>query len=162
MENTKKPAIPIQDEIRALRLYLDLERLRLNDKFNYSIKIDPEIDEQYDQIPSLLIQPYVENAIWHGFSNIKTTGIINIELKRKGKFIICTIEDNGIGRQAAKELNGQKKKHNSMGMEITKERLQIINALKNSALSVDIHDLENEKGVATGTKVEIFIPFEED
>ena len=71
LENTKKTTIPVNDEITALKLYLDLEKLRMNGKFDYEIAIDPEIDADYDQIPSMLIQPYVENSIWHGFSNLE-------------------------------------------------------------------------------------------
>ena len=162
MEHTKKQTIPVKDEISALKLYMDLEKLRLNGKFDYHVEIDPNIDEQYDEIPSLLIQPYVENAIWHGFTYKKEKGMIHIRLKRKNNFIICDIEDNGIGRAASKNMNGARSKHNSMGMEITKERLEIINALNNSPLSVNILDLQNKTGQPTGTKVEIFIPLEEE
>ena len=91
----------------------------------------------------------------------KKKGKIKIHIKRKDDLIICTIEDNGIGRSAAKKLNGNKT-HKSMGMEITRERLEIINALKNSPLSVNIEDLHDNNGSASGTKVEIFIPYEED
>lgn len=161
MENTKKPTIPVKDEIGALQLYMELERLRLNGKFDFEIKVDPEIDGQYDQIPSLLIQPYVENAIWHGFKNKKDRGRIVVELKRKDNFIICIIEDNGIGREASRKMNGAQHQHKSMGMEITKERLEIINRLNNSPLSVNIIDLKAASGDASGTKVEIFIPLEE-
>ena len=86
---------------------------------------------------------------------------MSIQLKRKDAYIVCTIEDNGIGREASIKMNGSRSKHNSMGMEITKERLQIINTLNNSPLSVEIKDLKTESNEAKGTKVEIFIPVEE-
>jgi hypothetical protein len=161
MENTKKPVIPVQDDLSALQLYLDLERLRLNEKFDYKVEVDPQIDPQYDQIPSMLIQPYAENAIWHGLTHKNQKGLLEIKLLRKDHYIICVIQDNGIGRVASKQLNGARSKHISMGMKITKERLEIINSLKNSTLSVNVTDLYNENGAASGTKVEIFIPVDE-
>jgi ligand-binding sensor domain-containing protein len=160
VDNSKPAAIPLQTEIDALNLYLELESLRFETRFDYKIDIDKTIDITCTQIPSMLIQPYVENAIWHGLMHKGEKGRIDISMKMKGDVLMCLIEDNGIGRKRSEELKKLKgrKEYKSYGMTITKERLEIINQLNNLALTVNIVDLENENGSGTGTRVELNIP----
>jgi sensor histidine kinase YesM len=160
LENTKKQKISIKDETDTLELYLQLEKLRLNNRFDFSILVDDGIDPQFDQIPSMLIQPYVENAIWHGVSHLKTQGKITISFHLEEEHLLkCAIEDNGVGRKKSMELKQNKSSNPSFGMSITKERVEILNSLHNSSLSVTIIDLMSEEA-PLGTRIELFIPLE--
>ncbi len=161
LDNSKTPTISVKDEIETLELYLTLESLRFRDKLNYTVEVDKSIDHNYDEIPAMLIQPYIENAIVHGINHKKTAGTISISLTRENQFIKCTITDDGIGRKAAEKINHSKnKKHTSAGMSITKERLAILNEAQGSSLNVDIKDLFDLNGNGCGTQVEIYIPCE--
>ncbi len=161
VDNSKPVAIPLTKELEALNLYLDLESLRFENKFEYTIHIHDNVDVENSMIPSMLIQPYVENAIWHGLMHKETTGKITITLESKEKALICVIEDNGIGRKKSGEVLKAKKNefHKSVGMSITRERLDIINRKNNSNLTITITDLEDAAGNALGTKVELNLPF---
>lgn len=161
LENSKKSQIPLDEELSSLEIYLELESLRFENKFNYKIEIDDDIYPEDTEIPPMLIQPYVENAIWHGLMHKQSKGLIKIKIHKKGDIILCVVEDDGVGRQRALELESKNKTtKKSMGMSITKERLEIINSGRNSSLNVDIEDLKNEAGEPAGTRVNIFIPFE--
>lgn len=161
IHNSRRKKVPLKDEIQALELYIQMEQLRCNYSFDYEIKCSENIDVNDDEIPGLLIQPYVENAIWHGLMYIKDRkGILKISLDKKDDLLKCVIDDNGIGRKKSMELKAQSlKPHQSVGMSITKERLDILNSVQNSKLSVTIIDkVNNETQESEGTKVEIFIP----
>lgn len=160
VDNSRLASIPVKQEIDALTLYLDLESLRFTTRFDYSIHVDPNVDTEYLQIPSMLIQPYVENAIWHGLMHKNGKGKIEIRLKMDGDSLYCAIEDNGIGREKSLALKQAKKEntHRSVGLSNTKDRLDIINQVNNSSLAVVITDLHDRFGEACGTLVEIHIP----
>jgi sensor histidine kinase YesM len=160
MDNSKQQMIAVAEEINALNLYLELEVMRFDKKFEYQIIIDPEIDQTYDRIPSMLIQPYVENAIIHGLLPKQGNGKIFIELKKLNDTLLCTIKDNGIGREKSMEFKKNRvQQHKSMGMSITKERLDILNSSLNSNINAEIIDLF-ENGNSSGTKVQLIIPLE--
>lgn len=160
MDNSKQPMISIAEELNALQLYLELEAMRFKDKFDYKIDVDKSIDTNYDRIPSMLIQPYVENAILHGLLPKESGGKISISLLRQDKTILCTIEDNGIGRIRSQEFKKNRvQQHKSMGMSITQERLDILNSSLNSNLNAEIIDLY-ENGKPSGTKVKLIIPLD--
>ena len=110
----------------------------------------------------MLIQPYVENAIWHGITNKEGKGHLVVEVNQNGNLLKCIIEDDGIGRKAAMKISERKKKHISHGMSITRERLELMNSLNENKLNVDIIDKVNGNEKATGTRVEIFIPIKDD
>jgi len=150
----------LKDELNALEIYLELESLRFKDKFDYEIKVDDALDRNYDMIPPLLIQPYVENAIMHGIMHLKKKGHISVTLERQGDKMKVSIRDNGVGRKRSKEFEDQKM-HKSRGMSITRDRLEIINTSRKSNLSLSITDLESENSEPEGTLVEIFIPIED-
>jgi sensor histidine kinase YesM len=157
LANTKRQRISLKDEIETLTLYLELEQLRLNNKFSYEILVDETIDTQYEQIPSMLIQPYVENAIWHGISHKEGSGIIRIQFLPKNEHLLkCVVEDNGIGRENAIKLK-QNTTSPSFGMNITKERVELLNSLNGNQLSVKINDLKINNQPA-GTRVELYVP----
>ncbi|HEY4800821.1 MAG TPA: histidine kinase, partial [Bacteroidia bacterium] len=161
LSNSEKSSVTLSEEINSLRLYLELEALRWENKFEYEIEIDPEVEIDFYKIPSMLIQPYVENAIIHGvIPKENGKGRIGIKISQTDTYIICTIQDNGIGRKKSAALKSASRHtiHESMGMKITNERLEVLNKIHNSDLSAIITDLEDEKGEALGTKIEIFIP----
>jgi len=159
LDNSQHTSVPLRDELDALNLYLQLECLRFKDKFEFRITVDDEIDPIMYKVPTMLIQPYVENSICHGLIPMEKKGFVHIDLKLSDGHLVCTIQDNGIGREAACE---QKKKretnHNSLGTRITTSRLELVNALYGTTLNTIYTDLKNEKGEADGTRVEIHIP----
>jgi ligand-binding sensor domain-containing protein len=158
LNNSEKSQVPISDEIKALALYLELEAMRFEERFEYSIKVDKSINILEVEIPSMLIQPYVENSIKHGILTSNRPGVIKIEIIKQDTFLKCVIEDNGIGRTNSYFIN-RNSTHKSFGTAITQERLAAINALNNINLLEKVIDLEDENGNALGTRVEIYIPF---
>jgi tetratricopeptide (TPR) repeat protein len=159
LENSNHTSIPLRDELDALHLYLELESLRFKDRFEYNIYVDEEIDTLLFKIPTMLIQPFVENSICHGLMPKADKGFVKIDLKLNTDHIICTIEDNGIGREAAGERTKQKNgNHNSMGTRIVSSRLDLVNELYGTSLSTVYTDLKNDKGEPEGTRVQINIP----
>jgi tetratricopeptide (TPR) repeat protein len=159
LDNSRHTSIPVADELEALHLYLELEKLRFKDKFTYQIELDQEIDTLQYRIPTMLIQPYVENAICHGLVNKEGPGHVHISFAMETGFISCIIEDNGIGREAAREINRQKSSnHNSLGTRITQSRLDLVNTLYGTSLKVTCTDLKDTTGQPGGTRVEIHIP----
>jgi ligand-binding sensor domain-containing protein/two-component sensor histidine kinase len=159
LDLSKQETVPLEKEINALKMYIELEALRLENKFDYSIIIDKNIDEQSTDIPSLMLQPFVENAIWHGLHNKNDKGFIGINISElNAGQIVVTIEDDGIGRAAAAALKQAQISHKSYGIDITKNRLQLLN--KNNA--VTFTDLYDSEGKACGTKVTITISVQND
>ena len=159
LENSQHTSIPLWDELDALNLYLELEKTRFKDKFEYEINVDEDIDTIMYKVPAMLIQPYVENSICHGVMPAAGNGMVRIDLKLEKEYISCTIEDNGIGRDAARErLNRNGDNHKSLGTQITSSRLDLVNALYGTSLKTVYTDLKNGNGEPAGTKVEIYIP----
>lgn len=158
LQHSEEDTVPVAEEIKALELYLELEAMRFEDRFDYVIDIDPVIDINRTRIPSMLLQPYVENAIKHGISPLKNKGHISIRIEDKGHELKCVIEDNGVGRQKAAARSGSGLMHKSLGTSITKERLSVINAINNVQLTEKTIDLKDETGEPVGTRVEIYIP----
>lgn len=163
LSNSGKNYVVLKEELNAIRHYLELEKLRFDNKFDYSINLDKKIDTEFIEIPPMLIQPYIENAIIHGILHKPSRGAITIEFKLRGNNIHCTITDNGIGREKAAELKEKAGiKRRSSGMYITKARLELLNKENTEDYSVKITDLKNGEGQAEGTKVELIIHYNED
>lgn len=158
LSNSEKNMIPLVEEIKALSLYLELEDMRFEKHFESVIYIAPSIDVNTVQIPSMLIQPYVENAIKHGILRSVNKGKIRISIDRYHTLLKCTIEDNGVGRHFT--LENRSSDYRSFGTSITKERLAAINKLYNNRLSEKVIDLYDEQGKPAGTKIEIYMPYE--
>ncbi len=165
LENSKHASISIEDEIASLDLYLQLESLRFSHQFTYDITIDETLDVEVDRIPPMLIQPFAENAIWHGLLPKGSPGKLSIMLERQDDTVKCTITDNGIGRDKAREIQARKRRrHKSAGMENTARRLSMLNQKRSRdavEASLKVLDLK-ENGKAKGTQVEVLIPLERD
>ena len=159
LENSHHQIISIDEEMKTLELYLELEKLRFKDKLNFSINIDKSIDCYEYKIPTLLIQPFVENAIIHGIMPKEDNGFVSIDLTMKEDKIFCNITDNGIGRKASMNNKNKVNKNTiSLGTQITQNRLTLISSLYKKNLSIRYTDLENNDGEAIGTRVEISFP----
>jgi len=158
LENAQKNTTKLSDELNMLRLYMELEAMRFSDRFDFNIEIDSTINIEETEIPSMVIQPYVENAIIHGLLNKTGKGKITVKIKKE-KELICIIEDNGTGRKKAAEIKNNKSiNFKSYGMDITKQRLEIINTDSSFKTKVNITDLYDQDESPIGTKVEISIP----
>ena len=152
LENSDEDFIPLSKELELLELYTKLEHSRFSDKFDYRITVDEDIDIDAFQIPPMLLQPYIENAIWHGLRYREDKGFLQIGIKQKDKLALeISITDNGIGRKNSAALKTQnQKKQKSKGMGNIKKRIEILNDMYKDKVDVIISDLETN---GTGTKV---------
>ncbi len=157
LTQTEMDSIPLEEEIATLRLYLDLEKVRFSDRFSYTLESTPESATSRIRIPAMLIQPYVENAVKHGFTKATTNGLIRIIFETAGNYLIVTVEDNGIGREQSAALR-KNDTQPSFSSDANKRRLEILNANTDDKVSVQYEDNINETGSAGGTRVKIFIP----
>lgn len=159
LDISEQTFVNIHAKIAFLKLYIELESLRLNNTLEVSFEIDPEIDLEA-LIPTLLIQPHIENAIWHGLQYKETDKRLYIQFtKINDNFLEVIVRDNGIGRAAAISIKNNKTiLHNSRGSKNSEDRVQTLNKLFGSKTKIEIIDLFNEKNIACGTKVIIQIP----
>ena len=160
LENSRTEKIALQKELEALRLYIDLEAMRFKEKVKYQINVSSGIDQQYTELPPLLIQPYVENAIWHGLMQKKEGGniIINITQPTESSLLV-EISDDGVGReQAALYKSKSATKQKSFGLKMTSERIEMINQVYDINATVEVVDLKDGLDNACGTRVIIKIP----
>ena len=155
LENSTNEFASIADELKTLSYYIELEQLRCTHAFNYEFILDEQIDQHNTEMPSMLLQPFVENAILHGLRNMSTVGLLKIIMLYQHEHILCIIEDNGIGREAAAKLRMAKNiTHKSRAIDINTKRI----ALMQSNAGIITQDLKDEKGRPLGTRVEIRIP----
>jgi LytS/YehU family sensor histidine kinase len=158
MENSQHDFVPLSSELRILELYLGLEHFRFREKFDYSFTVDPAVDTESVQVPPMLIQPYVENAVWHGLRYKEEKGFLLVHVTQKADELVVTVEDNGIGREKSQALKTANQKETvSTGLRNIESRLRIINDIHRTRLSVSIEDLH--PATRSGTRVSIHIPF---
>jgi sensor histidine kinase YesM len=160
LENSQKELITYNEELNTLRLYIELEQRRFDGKFSYCEDIDSNIDLIACKIPPFILQPYIENAIWHGLLHKREEGHLHLKLKlsEEGNFVRCTIRDDGIGRKASNNRELKTNNYESLGLKITDKRIQAINSSSNLKLSVEILDLTAGNDVPVGTEVNLKIP----
>lgn len=160
--NSKKTFISLEDELEMLKLYLEMERLRFQDSFEYNIILKNQIDTENIFIPPLLLQPFAENAIWHGLMHKQGYGRLDIVLALEQKILACIITDDGIGRKKAAMIRTKSaEKQKSLGLQITTQRLTLLH--KNIGLQTffKIEDLTDDTGNAAGTKVILKVPYKD-
>ncbi len=163
LANSGNNYVPIKEELRAITYYLDLEKLRFDNKFDYTIQVDKKIDQEFIEIPPMVIQPYIENAIIHGILHNSRKGKILVDFNLRGKSIYCAVTDNGVGREKSAKLKDEAGiNRKSSGMYITKARLEMLNPESSEDFSVKITDLKDKKGMAKGTKVELIIQYNDE
>jgi LytS/YehU family sensor histidine kinase len=161
--HSDKETVTLKEELEILNLYIELEARRFKDSFRYNIDCDSEIDEDEIKIPTLLIQPFVENAIWHGLMHKEGDRNLSVRFFEAGNFLRCVIEDNGVGRKKSEETkkaNGQERSHISKGIKVSMERLKSIRNKEGNEGSLTITDLYDENEEARGTRVEINFPIQ--
>lgn len=153
LSNSRKEGVAFMDDMETIQLYIDLELLRFNNKFCYVKKIDPALLECDYRVPPLLIQPFVENAIVHGFAYSRRNDLrLLVTVSLEDDYIIYKIEDNGVGRTVAASYNARSKPgHVSLGLQITNERINIFNEQHNAGNTVKIEDLYDLNGQPSGT-----------
>jgi LytS/YehU family sensor histidine kinase len=158
LNNSEEAFISLQEELSTLELYLELENLRFQNKFTYQIKIDDTIESDFIKIPSMIIQPYIENSILHGFGEIATGGSLTIEFTLKDGLLICIIDDNGVGINYSKQNKKENSLHVSLAGKISEDRLQLLKNIYGNSIGVEIIDKSDfgEKG----TRVSLTMPIE--
>ncbi len=163
LENSRNSTHPLQQEIDLLNLYLKVEAQRFKIPFEHSIIIDENIDPYETLIPAMMLQPFIENAIWHGISHKTETGQIKVTISSKNNLLKCAVEDNGVGRKKAAEISIQKRKsHTSRATEIITDRLKLLFPNDHDRCTIEYIDLFDENQNPTGTRVEIDLPFLDD
>lgn len=160
LDNSNSKNVVLSNELEALRLYIEMESLRFSQKFSYQIEVDSNVNPDSIEVPPLIIQPFVENAIWHGLLHKTEGGHLHIHLKMlRENMLQCTVEDNGIGRRKARELKSKSATtRKSLGMQLTEDRLSLLNQHAQLNSSIDIVDLSGPDGEAAGTRVILKIP----
>ena len=156
--NADKKEISLFDEIETCKLYLQLEAMRFDTKFSYEMKIDDKLDLKSFMVPALIIQPFIENAIWHGIVPKGDAGHVEVYVMKKNNSVEICIDDNGIGREASRQnKSASSLTHQSKGVNLTQLRLELDNLLRQRQAKLETIDKKDEKGLATGTKVIITI-----
>jgi hypothetical protein len=155
LDNARQPFVPLKKELDALESYLTIQQLFFNDGFDYQIDVTGIVDHETILIPPMLLQPFAENAIIHGFESLKQKGQLNISIQKKGKALHCIIEDNGQGFQGG--ANQSQKR--SLSTIINKERLKILSRQTKTRAQVTIVD-KKAMGGEMGVRVELIIPYQ--
>jgi len=160
LQNSTAHMILLRDEIKLLRLYLDLEKLRLGERMDFQIYLSRELEQDDWLIPSMIVQPYVENAIKHGISPLKDVrGMLGIHFNLSGNCIECIIDDNGPGIDSHSRQNlDPEDGYRSMGTSITQKRIDTINALQKENIRVSISDKRKHGLSDNGTLVKLYFP----
>ena len=154
LQNSREKTISLQEELESLMLYIELEQLRFDEEFTLNCEIGEGVQMEQVLIPPMILQPYIENAIWHGLMHKKGKGLLSLIFQKCDGHICCIIQDNGVGREKAMELKNKSiRKYKSMGMGITRDRIELVNKMDSLGISVEIQDLTEAVDGQTGTKV---------
>ncbi len=156
LENSKSSAVPLSNELESLRLYVELEMLRFDHKFDFRLDVSSGIDLSGISIPPMIFQPYIENSIWHGLMNKEGKGVVSLSIRQEEQLVLhCVIEDNGIGREKAATLRSQTHgSRKSFGTQITRDRIHLLEGKQNR---LQITDLYDEQHAPAGTRVELWL-----
>jgi tetratricopeptide (TPR) repeat protein len=160
LENSMNDTVTIEKELEALKLYIELESVRYDNKFTFECHVDKCINTNITMIPPMLLQPFIENSIWHGLMHKGSPGTITLDIKKlNSDFLKILISDDGIGREKAAEKSDKSGNHKSHGLQVTSHRIEMLNKLYAAGASLHIIDLKDDSGLAIGTRVELIIPF---
>jgi tetratricopeptide (TPR) repeat protein len=161
LQNSQVSMIPLESELESLQLYLELEAVRFEHHFSYKVSVDNELDVMALRVPPLVIQPYAENAIWHGLMHKEDKGSLAIAIFQDADCLCCKITDDGIGRKKAQDLKSRSaNSHKSMGMRITAERISLLQRQTNQKALITITDLVLPDGNPGGTEVLLKLPLQ--
>jgi len=157
--SSAEETITLENEIKNIENYLTLQKLRYNKKFDYTVEIDPDLDIENIEIPVMMFQPFIENAIEHGIRHKEGKGNIQIHIGRKNDSTIFEVEDDGVGRLKAQEIQAQQNaSHKSLATVITRERIAALNRKSKKKITLEIIDLKDDEGNAKGTLVRFVLP----
>jgi len=161
LQTSRSANVVLSDEIKLLRFYLEIESLRFNHIFSFNIIVDSEIDEEFTAIPSHMVQPLVENSIKHGLIHKEGNGVVTVTFSQHDEYIEVIVEDNGIGRKKAMEIQSRNKLNiSNQGISISKERLNLFNKQRNSGIfELNYFDITSDDGSVTGTRAILKVPF---
>ena len=161
LQNSQVSLIPLESELESLQLYLELEAVRFEHHFSYKVIIDNELDVMALRVPPLVIQPYAENAIWHGLMHKEDKGSLEIAIFQDADYLCCKITDDGIGRKKAQDLKSRSaNSHKSMGMRITADRISLLQRQTTLQTLITITDLVLSDGTPAGTEVLLKLPLQ--
>ncbi|MDF1699082.1 MAG: histidine kinase [Saprospiraceae bacterium] len=161
LSNSKSKEVSLEDELNALSLYVEMEQFRFENKFHFEQEVETTIDLSQLYIPPMLLQPYIENAIWHGLMPLESPGKLTLTISQQKNTLVCTVDDTGIGRVRASELKKKSDiRKKSMGMQITSDRLKLAEKLHNFKTEFYIEDKMDDQGKPAGTKVTLKIPLQ--
>ncbi|WP_064197471.1 MULTISPECIES: PAS domain S-box protein [Emticicia] len=162
LDSSRSKFIPLAEEIRLLTLYIELEKIRFENKFDFEINVEPDVS-RYIEIPTMILQPFIENAINHGLNYKATKGLLSVKFYKDKGYLICKVEDNGVGRKNAAKIQAKSSKgYKSQGMKITTERLITYNKINNANIVFSINDkIESpaNSNDEVGTVIEIRFPY---
>ena len=159
LDNSTEEFVSLDKEISTIENYLALQKIRYHNRFEYTIDLDETINPELTRVPPMLAQPFIENSIEHGFKQSDVGGHIQIDILQKDRSLFVKIEDNGIGREAAmRRMKAQSPDHKSMATDITRQRISALNKKLKKKITLDIVDLKNEQGGASGTRVVFRVP----
>jgi hypothetical protein len=160
LEFASRDSVSIKEEALFLENYIRLEQMRFENKFRYAMIISPGFNNHHYQIPPMLLQPFVENSILHGLLHKDEPGVLKIEFRPAGeKMLQCIIEDNGVGRKRSAEINrGRHGNHKSVGLEITRQRVKLLNDPGRNDYRVEITDMQDDNNMIAGTRVMVIVP----
>ncbi len=159
LDNSTEEYVPLEKEVSTIENYLELQKVRYAGKFDYKITVDEKIDTENVLIPPMLAQPFIENAIEHGIRHKERSGHIEVNFRLNDGFIRVEVEDDGVGREKALEIESKQKiRHRSMAIFITRDRLDILNKKLKKKIRMEIIDLKDDYGESIGTRVEFGIP----
>lgn len=158
LENSKHDLITLDKETDTLAYYLELQQLRFKGVFSYEIRVDQSIDKDFVLVPPMLLQPFIENAIEHGFKEMKEKGLLNISISQEKEGLVFEVSDNGMGIEKSKQIRQENRRHRSYALEITRKRIEVINESLRTSISLSITDLSKLAPEQQGTQVRLFIP----
>lgn len=154
--------VPLEKEVELLRYYIELECLRFRKPFAWEVKVDPELLLAEVELPTMLVQPYVENAIRHGLQHKAEAGRLLVEFRKRGDEVECTIEDDGIGRAASAIINAERGHiHHSKSMQVNADRMKLFEEMHSSGVLAEVIDLKDREGNAIGTRVRLVLPIDD-
>jgi LytS/YehU family sensor histidine kinase len=159
LDSSSVEFVSLEKEISTIENFLELQKIRFRNKFDYSIEVDQNINLDEVNFPPMIAQPFIENAIEHGIKNKPDKGHIDIRFMRHGGQVILEVEDDGVGREKAKAiLHNKNRDHKSLSTEITRERIRVLNKKLKKKITLDILDLKDDDGKPAGTKVVLEVP----
>ena len=157
LQLSERQDISLSEELEIAKLYLNMEKLRFEDSFNFEIHVDENVDPSFVSVPPMIFQPYLENAIWHGLLHLESEGQLCLRIEQRQNGWYCIIDDNGIGREKAQVLKSKSATaKKSMGLQLSANRLTQHKLINGQNIQLDIIDKKDAGGRALGTRVEIF------